>query len=65
MPVLKADDLADTHQYLATARPDWQSSLGAIRNQGGPWDCPGCGGPSYLCYRCSKCGKDLARGSTS
>lgn len=58
---LTASELAEVHQYLAQANPDWRKSMALIRAQGGPWDCPVCGGPSYLCYRCSKCGKDLTK----
>lgn len=58
--MLAASDLADTHEYLAQARPEWERPMASIRNEGGPWECSLCGGPSYLCYRCSKCGNDLA-----
>ncbi|MDY6780776.1 MAG: hypothetical protein SV760_09615 [Halobacteria archaeon] len=59
MPILTADMLADTHPMLPE---DFRRSMSSIRNRGGPWECPVCGGPSYLCYRCSKCGNDLAAG---
>lgn len=53
---LTAEKLAETHPNL----PDgWSRSMGYIRRVGGPWDCECCGGPSYLLYRCSKCGYDL------
>lgn len=54
--VLTAEKLAD-HTFLAD---DWRRTIGDIRRHGGPWPCRSCGGPSYLMYRCSKCGKDLA-----
>lgn len=56
--ILHADDL-NAHTYLQDNLPDWSSSMQAILNRGGPWDCGPCGGPSYLSYRCSKCGADL------
>lgn len=57
MSVLTADDLAETHPELP---PDWRKSMAQIRWMGGPWECTNCDGPSYLCYRCSKCGTNLA-----
>jgi hypothetical protein len=60
MAGLTADDLAGTHEYLAENHPDWARSMASIRNEGGPWACSTCGGPSYLCYRCSACGANLA-----
>lgn len=57
MTVLTADQLADAHPMLPSG---WQRSMTRIRRGGGPWTCKACGGPSYLCYRCSACGKDLA-----
>lgn len=56
-PTLTAEELSDAHPML----PDgWRRSMSAIRRRGGPWGCPACGGPSYLTYRCSSCGKNLA-----
>jgi len=60
MEALTANKLADVHNYLAAAKPDWRRSMAQIKAEGGPWHCSACGGPSYLCYRCSKCGSDLA-----
>lgn len=56
--MLTAEELT-VHDYLASARPGWERSMASIRNDGGPWACNVCGGPSYLCYRCSQCGADL------
>lgn len=57
MTILTAEELAETHPML----PDgWRASMSSIKNDGGPWPCEACGGPSYLCYRCSQCGRDLA-----
>lgn len=58
MSILTASQLADTHPMLPD---DWRASMPAIRRDGGPWTCDAasCGGPSYLCYRCSKCGNNL------
>jgi len=53
---LSAEELAETHPNLPS---DWSMSMQSIKSRGGPWACPGCGGPSYVEYRCSKCGKDL------
>lgn len=64
-PTLNGHDISDAHDYLAKARPNWSASMAAIKNRGGPWNCQGCGGPSYLSYRCSKCGRDLAGDGTS
>lgn len=56
MSLLTADDLAAAHPYL----PDgWRRGMTGIRRDGGPWPCRVCDGPSYLLYRCSKCGADL------
>lgn len=59
MATLDADDLADAHPYLAKAWPQWSRSMASIKLDGGPWPCDTCPGPSYLTYRCSKCGADL------
>lgn len=56
MTILTADDLQD-HRYLPD---DFARSMAGIRTEGGPWACESCGGPSYLVYRCSYCGNDLA-----
>lgn len=58
--MLTASELEGTHRYLARARPDWRRSMSSIRAHGGPWACPACDGVSYLIYRCSQCGHDLA-----
>lgn len=56
MTVLTAEELTETHAEL----PDgWRKPMAKIIAQGGPWACPQCTGPSYLMYRCSKCGCDL------
>lgn len=60
MVVLEADAIAETHRYLAKARPDWRRSMGSIQNEGGPWECATCEGLSLLPWRCSQCGADLA-----
>jgi hypothetical protein len=60
MTVLTADDIGAVHRYIGRNRPEWSRSLASIRAEGGPWYCAACDGPSYLCYRCSKCGRDLA-----
>lgn len=63
MPVLTADALEETHPYLPGG---WQRSMQRIQRDGGPWPCGACDSPSYLCYRCSSCGHDLAGdGSTA
>lgn len=62
MTLLTAEKIGETHSYLASARPDFSRSMATIRAHGGPWECPACDGVSYLIYRCSQCGKDLARG---
>ena len=59
MARLNGTTVDDAHAYLAKARPDFDRAMGAIRNEGGPWPCPTCGGASLLCYRCSKCGAEL------
>jgi len=54
---LTAADLADAHPEL----PDgWRRSMVQVKRRGGPWACGTCGAASLLCYRCSKCGRDLA-----
>lgn len=63
MTVLTADRLVDIHPMLPSG---WRRSMTRIRRGGGPWECDACGGPSYLCYRCSKCGHNLCDdGSTA
>lgn len=57
MVILDADLLAATHPWLPD---DWARSMAQIRRAGGPWACDACGGPSYIVYRCSACGADLA-----
>lgn len=59
-PTLNGTDISGAHSYLADAWPDWTSSMAQITNQGGPWKCETCDAASLLCYRCSKCGADLA-----
>lgn len=54
--ILTAEKLQDVHPELPE---DFRKSMASIQVDGGPWDCKACGGPSYLCYRCSKCGADL------
>ena len=57
--VITPETVGEAHPML----PDgYRRSMGTIKRLGGPWKCPSgaCGGPSYLCYRCSKCGRDLA-----
>ena len=54
---MTAEDLAETHPELPEG---WRRSIGNIHNDGGPWLCPSCDRASYLCYRCSRCGHDLA-----
>lgn len=56
-PVISPETVGAAHPELPEG---FRRSMASIKNHGGPWKCPGCGGPSYLCYRCSKCGKDLA-----
>ena len=65
MTVLTASKLAGRHTYLSTNRPDWRRSMESIKEQGGPWACGSCDAPSYLAYRCSMCGRDLAKSDTS
>jgi len=60
-PRLNGTDISDAHRYLAKAKPDWNGSMAAIRNRGGPWRCSVCSGASLLIYRCSKCGADRNR----
>lgn len=55
--IISPETVGDAHPGLPD---DFRRSMGAIKRRGGPWKCSGCGGPSYLCYRCSKCEKDLA-----
>ena len=57
MTTLTAADLAETHPCLPAG---YRVGMAVVRAQGGPWACYACGGPSYLTYRCSKCGHDLA-----
>ena len=59
MTVIHATDVADKHEYLAKARPEWSRSMWGIRNQGGPWKCETCDGASLLSWRCSICGAEL------
>lgn len=59
MTILTTDKIGGTHRYLARNCPDWQASMTSIQGKGGPWYCAACDGPSYLCYRCSRCGCDL------
>ena len=56
MTTLTAADLAETHPHLPAG---YRFGMAVVRAQGGPWACYACGGPSYLTYRCSKCGHDL------
>jgi len=65
MTVLTAADLEAVHTYLARSRPEWRRSMASIRAEGGPWRCGSCDAPSYLCYRCSRCGRDLAGDTTT
>jgi hypothetical protein len=60
MTVLTVAKIGDRHRYLARNRPEWSESMATIRAKGGPWWCSSCDAPSYLCYRCSICGRDLA-----
>lgn len=65
MTVLNAAALKATHPMLPEG---WRRSMTSIQNDGGPWACPAaaCGGPSYLPWRCSRCGHNLADdGSTA
>lgn len=66
--VLTADDVADPHAYLASARPKWSRTMWSIRRDGGPWYCACCDAGSLLIYRCSRCGHELtgdARSTTA
>lgn len=54
--LLSAEELEETHPMLPSG---WRRSMGSIRRDGGPWPCGNCGGPSYLIYRCSRCGNNL------
>jgi hypothetical protein len=63
MTRLTADNLP-AHRFLQHSRPEWSASLASIRAKGGPWGCATCGTASMLCYRCSKCGADLAKAGT-
>lgn len=54
--ILSAPELAGAHPMLPSG---WSRSMQRIRQDGGPWPCDACGGPSYLIYRCSKCGHNL------
>jgi len=65
MTLLTADKLEGVHQYLADNYPMWQKSMASIKEEGGPWWCESCEGPSYLCYRCSRCGADLSSSKTT
>jgi hypothetical protein len=60
MTTLTIEKIGDRHRYLADARPEWSASMASIRRRGGPWYCGACDAASYLCYRCSICGRDLA-----
>lgn len=60
--ILTAADLSGAHPELPT---EWARSMASIRNEGGPWWCSSCDGPSMLCYRCSRCGRDLAGDTTT
>jgi len=53
------------HRYLRESHPEWSASLASIQAKGGPWGCPACGTASMLCYRCSRCGADLAGNGTT
>lgn len=60
MPTFTTDDLPG-HNYLQqTADDGWCVGLATLRAQGGPWWCSRCRTASFLCYRCSACGADLA-----
>lgn len=61
MTLLTADAVGARHTYLADARPDFRRSMASIRNAGGPWACVACESASLTCYRCSICGRDLAK----
>ena len=60
MTTLTVAKIGDRHRYLQRNRPEWSESMASIRAKGGPWRCPSCAAASYLCYRCSICGRDLA-----
>lgn len=57
MTTLTSEALTETHPNL---KPGFRRSMQQIKRRGGPFDCEACGGPSYQCYRCSKCGHNLA-----
>lgn len=59
---LTADDLEETHPHLPD---DFRRSMHEIRRRGGPWPCGACGGPSYIVYRCSACGRNLVDESSA
>jgi hypothetical protein len=59
-PTLNGTPIGERHRYLRDNRPEFERSLRSIVNEGGPWPCGSCNAPSYLCYRCSMCGRDLA-----
>lgn len=60
--ILTAADLAGAHPELP---PGWARSMASVRNEGGPWFCASCRGPSMLDYRCSRCGRDLTGDTTT
>lgn len=53
------DDLPG-HTYLRDHRPEWRKGMVTLRAEGWPWWCAACGTVSFLCYRCSVCGRDLS-----
>lgn len=60
-PLLNGTPVGGRHRYLATARPGFDRTMAAIKNEGGPWDC-GSGHASLLVYRCSICGREIGAG---
>jgi len=65
MTVLDTDMIGEVHRYLARNKPEWSRSMASIKAEGGPWACPSCEAPSYLSYRCSRCGRDLAESTST
>lgn len=53
------------HDYLRENHEDWEKGMATLRAEGWPWWCESCSTASFLPWRCSKCGRDLASEGTT